>query len=83
MERMRTPQTLWAAQLCTPASLLPNNTEVLELLLNEGVDINSKAEGGKTAISDAAWMGNEINVKFLLSKVNHRIDRPAATLSDS
>ena len=59
----------WGRTALHTASLLPNNSAVLELLLNKGLDVNIKASAGETALAEAAWIGNKGNVAFLLSKV--------------
>jgi len=58
----------WGRTALHTASLLPNNSAVLELLLNKGLDVNIKASAGETALAEAAWIGNKGNVAFLLSK---------------
>ena len=49
----------------------PDNTAVMELLINENLDVNLKDSTGVTPLAIAAWAGNRNNVEFLLNQVSH------------
>lgn len=51
------------------AAFEPDNTGVIELLINEELDINLEDSFGATPLSIAAWVGNVNNVRFLLDQV--------------
>ena len=59
------------------AAFEPDNTAVMELLLNENLDINLEDLFGSTPVAIAAWAGNIGNVEFLLNQVQHS-SQPAA-----
>ena len=51
------------------AAFEPDNTGVMELLINEELDINLKDSFEGTPLALAAWAGTKNNVKFLLEQV--------------
>ena len=50
-------------------------TEVLQYLVSKGANANAKDKHGITVILAAIWEGHTECVKFLLQKVNFRIEQ--------
>ena len=67
---------------CLHLAAKENNIEIIKVLLDNGADVNVKAEkSGRTVLHEAAWSGNAKLVKFLIS-LGRKCDINAKTYDD-
>jgi len=72
---------------CLPSTVFASNRdrfEIVNLLINKGVDINAKANDGSTALMSAAYFSDEKMIEFLIENgadVNEITDNGTTALT--